>query len=235
MSNNTASAILTALSLFTTHIMSLCVLFWGAVKVFTWTRDKLSSLFAPIRYGIASLLTLLSLAFYHISAALGIIEAIRRFNVYRQRKSAEMTEGHDIGLFASVILDERTRLVLAYIFVPLYSFLGYASLGLLTSETLPSLMLNTLFAFAPPTIIRFLFKKHGIDYISEISAYMLLSFVLTAVLYYAVYSLFYVPAPLTELAIYLILSYESARKLSNSKVANCSIMSLYHLICSLWC
>ena len=86
--------------------------------------------------------------------------------------------------------DERTKLVIAYIIIPVVSIILWKISGMVINKyTFPFFFLDFVFIFLPPTILRFLIKKNGLKRDLELFLYMLLSFVLVFLLYYFFYSL----------------------------------------------
>ena len=81
---------------------------------------------------------------------------------------------------------EKTKLVLAYIIMPIFHFLLMSGIGILNEYTVPFLFLDLLIVCLPPTIIRFVFKRNGLKYGIEFCSYMLLSFITVFVIYYVI-------------------------------------------------
>lgn len=116
--------------------------------------------------------------------------------------------------------NEWIKLVSAYIVIPLFFFFVEYVKGELNGITLPFILTGICFTCIPPTIIRFAVKTQGIEYLSGIFVYLLLSVFITFISIYLIYSFPGVPSFWDVLLIYLILSYKSARKWSSFKVLN---------------
>ena len=125
-----------------------------------------------------------------------------------------------MDIFDSINLNERTKLILAYVVIPLFTFVVEYAKGRLDGLALPFILTGISFVCIPPTIIRFVVKTQGIEYLSEIFAYLLLSVFITFGTIYVIYSFPGIPSFLDVLSIYLILSYKSTRKKSSFKILN---------------
>lgn len=144
-----------------------------------------------------------------------------------------MDDSNSISLWDKIRRNERTRLILAYIVIPCFSFFVEYGVDALNSFSFPFVVLFMLFVYVPPTVIRFVVKAKGIEYMSSIFAYVLLSALVTCGISYMIYSFPGLPSFWEIVSIYLILSYKSKRKKSSFKLLNHPIWFWYTLLMGL--
>ena len=210
------------------YVASILVLlsawFLGVVKVFKWANNKFISLPEPVRYVVAVALAFISLFIVFIWMPIGISEMFRRFGTYMERLSVEYAMGDkNIPLWYKIIINEHTGLILAYIVIPLHVLLLRAAIWELSGMTVPFTVIDMLFVYIPPTVIRFMLKPQGFEYVSEIFFYIVVSFLCSSGFYYVFYSLLYLPTIFDEVFVCLVLSYKSERKEDGSKLISYSM------------
>ena len=231
--NNIYGSYIYFVSIVQFSLSSFIILFaWilGGIKVFTWTNSKIFFLPTVVRYVIAGFLAFISLLVVFISLPIGIIEIFRQGGAYIKIKSVEYANknNENIPLWYKIITNEYTGLVLAYIVIPLHILLLQASTGFLEGYTFPAI--GMLFVYLPPTIIRFVLKPQGLQYISEIFVGIVLSVFCSFCLYYVFLSWIYFPTIFDEVSICLVLSYKSERRDNGSKMVSYSLWLLLTML-----
>ena len=171
-----------------------------------------------------------------ISLLIGFFDIGKRLELYIKRKDLRvsvMDDSNSISLWDKIRRNERTRLVLAYIVIPCFSLFVEYGIDALNSFSFPFVVLFMLFVYVPPTVIRFVVKVQGIEYMSSIFAYVLLSAFVTCGISYMIYSFPGLPSFWEIVSIYLILSYKSKREKSSFKLLNHPIWFWYILLMGL--
>ena len=139
---------------------------------------------------------------------------------------------------------EKTKLVLAYVIMPIFHFLLVSGIGILNEYIVPFLFLDLLIVYLPPTIIRFIFKRDGLKYGIELCSYMLLSVITVFIMYYvinlyliAVYYVdwgLYFPSIMDVFITYCILSYRIIKNDNPSQIDTYALSVLITLYAVAW-